>query len=286
MKRIWIWGLCLGALWLNAFAGLSADSLSLNTPVVDKAGILSAAQIQMLDKKIRGWYVQGLMQAGVVIVNTTGNQDDFTYAMQLFERWQLGNKKQDNGLLLLVVMDKHQLRLITGYGLEGALPDISAKAVIRDDITPYFKQQQYAKGIENGLIAVARRLQADPQHRAEQLAADQKTFAAQQNDSEIRFPLFMFVTAFLSFFLRRYRLRYLLLPLIFATAALGYFVLAVPLPLCILTAVFMLLVLFSKDNSRFRNVSSAYGRFYRLGRNSGSNNSSSNNYRGLSLIHI
>lgn len=97
-----------------------------------------------------------------MIVPTTGQEDIFDYALRVGEKWQLGSSKRDNGLLIAVAINDHRIQILTGYGLEGVLPDIVASRIIRNQITPYFKQAQYAQGLNAGLDEIGRILNLDP----------------------------------------------------------------------------------------------------------------------------
>ncbi|MFX6048529.1 TPM domain-containing protein, partial [Acinetobacter baumannii] len=86
-------------------------------------------------------------QIAVVIVPTTGQEDIFDYAMRVAQQWQLGSAKRDNGILMTIAVNDRRIQILTGYGVEGVLPDIVVGRIIRNQITPYFKQAQYAQGI-------------------------------------------------------------------------------------------------------------------------------------------
>lgn len=140
---------------------------TLNEPVVDQANLLSAAEKQALTQRIIKLHQQGKAQIGVVIVPTTGQEDIFDFAMRIAEKWQLGSAKQDNGLLMAIAVHDRRIQILTGYGLEGVLPDIVASRIIRNQITPYFKQAQYAQGIDAGLAEIERILNLDPEVAAQ-----------------------------------------------------------------------------------------------------------------------
>ena len=91
--------------------------------------------------------------------------------MRVAEAWQLGSAKRDNGLLMTIAVNDRRIQILTGYGLEGVLPDIVAGRIINDKITPYFKQGQYAQGIDSGLAEIERILNLDPEIAAQ--AADE-----------------------------------------------------------------------------------------------------------------
>jgi len=79
-------------------------------------------------------------------------------ANRLFQKWRLGQKRLDNGVLLVVFVEDRKLRLEVGYGLEGALPDAEAAQIIRGAIAPRFREQRYAAGLEAAVIAVYERI--------------------------------------------------------------------------------------------------------------------------------
>ncbi len=146
---------------------------SMNEPVIDQVNLLTAAEKQRLSQRIINLYQAGKAQIGVVIVPTTGQEDIFDYSMRVADRWQLGSKEHDNGLLMTIAVNDHRIQILTGYGLEGVLPDIVAGRIINNKITPLFKQGQYAQGIDAGLAEIERILNLDPEIAA-QAAAELK----------------------------------------------------------------------------------------------------------------
>lgn len=136
---------------------------TLNQPVVDQANVLSAAEKQNLEQQIREIHRQGKAQIGIIIVSTTGQEGIFDFAMRVAEQWKLGSAKQDNGLLIAVAVNDHKIHIATGYGLEGVLPDIIVSRVIRNQISPAFKQGQYAQGLQAAVGEIERILNLDPE---------------------------------------------------------------------------------------------------------------------------
>lgn len=173
---------------------VDADKLILNSPVVDQANILNAQEKQRLEAQLRSIYQQGLAQAAVVIVPTTNGLPIFDYALQIAEKWELGNKDIDDGLLMVVAVNDRDLYILTGYGLEGVLPDAAVNRIIREDITPLFKQNDYGAGILAGVESLKTRLTADPEvlARADAQAAER---SAQQGSDEMPSPIFLFIMA-------------------------------------------------------------------------------------------
>lgn len=92
--------------------------------------------------------------AVVVVKDFDADADDFQFALDLFRKWGIGKKGADNGLLLFVSIDRHKYRFITGYGLEGLLPDITLKQIGENYLVPAFKKQEYGDGIMDALTAV------------------------------------------------------------------------------------------------------------------------------------
>lgn len=150
---------------------LQRDLPSLNEPVIDQTNLLSPAEKQQISQRILKLYNEGKGQIGIVIVPTTGQEDIFSYSMRVAEAWQLGSAKRDNGLLMTIAINDRRIQILTGYGMEGVLPDIVAGRIINDKITPYFKQGQYAQGIDSGLAEIERILNLDPEIAAQ--AADE-----------------------------------------------------------------------------------------------------------------
>ena len=173
---------------------VDADKLILNSPVIDQANILNPQEKQRLEAQLRSIYQQGFAQAAVVIVPTTNGVPIFDYALEVAEKWQLGNEDIDDGLLMVVAVNDRDMYILTGYGLEGVLPDAAVSRIIREDITPLFKQNDYGAGILAGVGALKARLTADPEvlARADAQAAERST---QQGSDEVPSPIFLFIMA-------------------------------------------------------------------------------------------
>jgi uncharacterized protein len=85
------------------------------------------------------------------------NLEDFS--VRLAERWRVGQKSLDNGVILLVFVQERRVRLEVGYGLEPVLPDAVAAQIIRDTIGPRFREQRYAEGLDAAVAAVYARVE-------------------------------------------------------------------------------------------------------------------------------
>ncbi len=95
-------------------------------------------------------------QLTAVIVDTIGDTTIEEYAVELFRKWGIGQKGKDNGALLLVAIKDRVMRIEVGYGLEGAIPDGKAGRIRDEYVIPYFKQEDYSKGVYYGYLALAK----------------------------------------------------------------------------------------------------------------------------------
>lgn len=175
---------------------IQRDLPSLNEPVIDQANILSPAEKQTISQRILNLHNAGKGQVGVVIVPTTGQEDIFDYSMRVADAWQLGSAKRDNGLLMTIAINDRRIQILTGYGLEGVLPDIVAGRIINDKITPFFKQGQYAQGIDSGLTEIERILNLDPEiaaQAADELKERQEQAYQAQKASKATFSSVLFI---------------------------------------------------------------------------------------------
>ena len=178
--------------------GVAVDKLILNNPVVDQANILNPQEKLRLEMQLRSIYDQGLAQAALLIVPTTNGIPIFDYSLKAAEKWQLGEADTDDGLLIVVAVNDRDMYIQSGYGLEGVLPDAALNRIIRENITPAFKQNDYAGGLIAGISKIQERLTADPDvlARADAQAADR---AQRRNDNPVAegapSPIFLFIIA-------------------------------------------------------------------------------------------
>lgn len=124
---------------------------ALRTWVTDQTGILTPETQQALNARLAKLEQDKGAQLAVLVVPTTGQDSIEDYARRVFEQWRLGRAKVDDGALLVVALQDRRLRVEVGYGLEGAISDLQAGRIIREQITPYFKEGDYAQGITAGV---------------------------------------------------------------------------------------------------------------------------------------
>ncbi|AMR28145.1 hypothetical protein A0257_14315 [Hymenobacter psoromatis] len=118
------------------------------TPVVDAAGILTTSEQRALSTKLRDFEHATTTQLVVVTVPSLNGAELEDYAQQLYHSWGIGQRRSNNGLLVLVAMQEHGLRIQTGYGLEGAIPDATCEQLITNVLKPAFRDQQYYAGLD------------------------------------------------------------------------------------------------------------------------------------------
>src|SRR6202165_4742279 len=119
--------------------------------VVDQTGTLSSGDVASLTQTLQSLEARKGSQVAVLIVPTTAPETIEQYSLRVAEAWKIGRRKIDDGALLVVAKDDRKLRIEVGYGLEGALNDITAKRIIDEVITPRFRSGYFAGGISVGV---------------------------------------------------------------------------------------------------------------------------------------
>ncbi|MDP1680312.1 MAG: YgcG family protein [Burkholderiales bacterium] len=119
--------------------------------VTDLTQTLSTPQQQALEQKLVALEAQKGSQIAVLIVPTTKPEEIEQFSIRVAEAWKLGRKGIDDGVILLMAKDDRTLRIEVGYGLEGAIPDIAAKRIIEEIITPRFRTGDFYSGIDQGV---------------------------------------------------------------------------------------------------------------------------------------
>jgi len=127
---------------------------SLESPVVDTSGTLSADQIKQVVDAIHNVKVAGKSQLAVLVVNSLNGTAIEDASLAVARTWGIGEKNNNNGVLLMVAVSDHKMRIEVGSGLEGALPDIRTKQISDTYITPAFKKGDYFTGIRDGVVQI------------------------------------------------------------------------------------------------------------------------------------
>ncbi len=163
--RAWAFACAALLCAVQTFAQDMAPIPALSSRVTDAAGVLGVSARQELEAKLAAFEQATGGQLAVLIVKTAEPETIDQYGIRVGETWKIGKKGKDTGAILIVAMKEKKLRIEVGYGWEGALPDVEAKRIIREVITPYFKKAQFAQGIDAGIdkiqLAVAKENKAE-----------------------------------------------------------------------------------------------------------------------------
>jgi uncharacterized protein len=130
--------------------------------VSDGAGLLSAADRARLEARLAERERATGAQMVIAIFRSLDGENLEDFSIRLAERWRVGQKALDNGVILLVFAEDRKVRMEVGYGLEGAIPDAVAGHIIRESIAPAFRERRYAAGLEAAVNAVFARIEATP----------------------------------------------------------------------------------------------------------------------------
>ena len=122
--------------------------------VSDYANIVSPSDKAAITQLLGELEQKTTAQVAVVTVPTTQPETIEGYSVKLFEKWRIGKKGKDNGVLFLIAYQDRRVRIETGYGLEGALPDVLCHKIISNLVVPAFKSGEYSKGITAGVQAI------------------------------------------------------------------------------------------------------------------------------------
>ena len=157
MKRL----LFILTLFVSTIASAQVEKVIPSRPssqvaVLDKAGILTSAQEDGLNKKLTDYKDSTSSEIAVVTVSSLEGYSVEDYAIAVGREWGVGGKQFNNGIVMLVAVDDRKITIQVGYGLEGAVSDLVAKSIIDNDITPNFKNKNYYRGIDTGIDDIIR----------------------------------------------------------------------------------------------------------------------------------
>lgn len=130
--------------------------------VIDQTGTLTAEQKAALELALTAFEARKGSQLAVLMVASSAPEEIEQYALRVAEQWKLGRKKVDDGAILVIAKDDRAMRIEVGYGLEGALSDLTSKRIIDETILPRFKGQDFYGGIAAGVEQVIRVVDGEP----------------------------------------------------------------------------------------------------------------------------
>ncbi|QLI81002.1 YgcG family protein [Chitinibacter fontanus] len=229
LRMLWLRLLLLSCGLILASITLAAPVAipELRTQVTDLSNTLSQSEQQQLEEKLHALEQAKGSQLAVLIVPTTGEETIEQYGIRVVEKWQLGRKGVDDGVLLLIAKNDRTVRIEVGRGLEGVLPDVVASRIIREIMVPAFKTGDWAGGIQAGVAKMSALIQGE----ALPAPTDQR-MAQQSSDNELPFILLVPLLIFGGFL--RHVLGFLasfILTSLIASLGLIYFGLSIPIAL-------------------------------------------------------
>jgi uncharacterized protein len=133
----------------------------LTTRVTDLTGTLDAGQLASLEADLRAFEQKKGSQIAVLMLPSTQAESIEQYSIRVAERWKIGRARADDGVILLIAKNDHRLRIEVGYGLEGAIPDLVAKRVIREVIAPHLLADDFFGGIREGTQALMKLIEGE-----------------------------------------------------------------------------------------------------------------------------
>lgn len=162
--------------FLSVLLGLTVAKAEFKTPplsgpVIDEVGFLTRGDQQELTQLLYDFNRRGKAQVQVLVVENLQGLPIEQASIEITDKWQLGDKKKDNGILFLISAQDRAMRIEVGQGLEGAIPDITAKRIISDQVIPMFRAKRYSAGIVVGvheILRLADKEFADENHLQEQ----------------------------------------------------------------------------------------------------------------------
>jgi uncharacterized protein len=165
----------------------------------DYAGLIPAADAERLNARLKAFDEQTSNQVLVAIFPELPSPSLEDFTIRTAQSWRAGREKLDNGVVLFVFVKDRKARIEVGYGLEGALPDITARHILDQELTPRFRNGDFTGGLESAIDAVIAAT------RGEYKATPPQPAAANWVLSLLLFAVMLFVFGFIAFQLHRYR---------------------------------------------------------------------------------
>lgn len=217
----------------------------------DLTGTLSAQEKAALEQRLREIHQLGIAEIAILLVPTTGGESIFDYSMRVAEKWKVGDKTPDNGVLLVIAKDDRTSQILVGYGLEDRLTDVASSRILRDVIPPFFRRGDFAGGLHAALDAIMAAVQAG--HTGD---SAKNTPQTHRGSNQIDVPPWFIFTTFGWIFFARFFLRLFLGKLLAGFATVVYalsFGLWAGLPLQTLVFAVLFLTLLVAGSNRGRH---------------------------------
>ena len=166
----------------------SLDVPPLDGPVNDYAHMFTTSEIQELNSYLYTIDRQSDLQIAVLTIPSLEGDNLESYSIRVAEKWQIGQKGKDSGVILVIVAQDRKLRIEVGYGLEDRITDAQSSRIIRSVIAPQFKKREYGKGVLLGVKNLVGLALQD-----ESLNSDAVKESDRQSDDFIPLPLVIFL---------------------------------------------------------------------------------------------
>ena len=135
---------------------------ALRARVTDLTGTLAQAQLQNLEGRLQEFERRKGSQIAVLMLSSTRPETIEQYSIRVAEAWKVGRARVDDGVILVIAKSDQRLRIEVGRGLEGAIPDVVAKRVIREVIAPHFLNGDFNGGVADGVGALIKLIDGEP----------------------------------------------------------------------------------------------------------------------------
>jgi uncharacterized protein len=188
----------IGLLLFTAVAFAQEFPAKPTTLVNDYAGVLTAEQKQKLSDKVEAFSDTSSTAIAIVLMKSVGNYEVGDYALQLGRKWGVGQKGKNNGIMILAAIEDRKLTIQTGYGVEGALPDIITAQIREKDMNPRFREGDYYGGLDAAVDDIIKYTKGE--YKAEPKKAKQKSSSS---GSPIGFIVIIVVVILVIVFSRR-----------------------------------------------------------------------------------
>ena len=175
------------ALALLLFAFCFCFALNFNEQINDEAHIFSQNERDELLNLVQNFEQNSTTQIAIVTLNSLGNKSIEELSLEIARGYKLGQKKDNNGVLLVVAPNEKKVRIEVGYGLEGVLTDAVASEIINSVMIPEFKNDKMSEGVKDGVLAIIK-------------VASGEEFSSKSGLSDLPFGVFAFFAGMFSCF--------------------------------------------------------------------------------------
>ena len=156
-------------------------------PVVDLAGVFTKSESAQISSSLMQFKTKYGPQIQVVTIPNLQDETIESFSIKIVDKWKLGSKDKDNGVLLLIATQDRKVRIEVGQGLEGDLPDALAGKIIRAGIIPFFRKGQINAGVMTGLGMIAESIGG----KLENIVSTQISRHTQSRNADLGYLLFL-----------------------------------------------------------------------------------------------